>query len=326
MSEQDKTTADRLEQALRDLEASKKAAAELAAQHAPKLERLSALESQLQALPQHERRRVLDAAGLKHLSAAPPPITPVRGGTVAPSPTAQAPKAIKWGLWRNLPHVKLWEAVALALDIDPRSLREERDNSWEGGGAGPVFNPRSFPSRDKHSAFDEWLDAAVTAANYEGPIFLRIGLASGMNKRTAEVSLREVVAFLVECGLEGIPAPLLAAANPAVPVLDDATENAQPLVLNAGAPTAPAKIAVVGDRGRMIKREVLVSENVARWRTIERDIQDASTNGLSEAAKAEKFGFWYEADAIKWAEARGKYVRSQGVPGGFASVFHRMGN
>lgn len=75
-------TADLLEQALRDLEASKKAAADKAAEYAPEQERLAAQWKKLDGLSQSERRLVLDAAGLHHVSAAPKPITPIRGTSI----------------------------------------------------------------------------------------------------------------------------------------------------------------------------------------------------------------------------------------------------
>ncbi|MGE5539630.1 MAG: hypothetical protein ACM30I_13505 [Gemmatimonas sp.] len=38
----------------------------------------------------------------------------------------------KWDIWRHVPEAKVWEAVALSLDIEPRSVNIDR-NSWVGG-------------------------------------------------------------------------------------------------------------------------------------------------------------------------------------------------
>jgi hypothetical protein len=136
---------------------------------------------------------------------------------------------ITWKLWASVPTVALWEAVALVLEIEPQSL-EPSANGWMAGpGHGPVFTARSFPSKAKCSDFDKALSFAERAANASGPIYLRTGLARGMNKRTALVSLSEVVAFFVSCEWPNIPAPLLAlvpgAVNmPAPTVADPAPE------------------------------------------------------------------------------------------------------
>lgn len=117
---------------------------------------------------------------------------------------------VAWKLWTSVPHVALWEAVALVLGIEPSQLRHSPHGWMAGPGGGPMLEERSFPSRERHEAFQRALGFAERAANYSGPIHLRIGLAAGMNKRTAQVSLAEVVAFFVSCDWPDIPAPLLA--------------------------------------------------------------------------------------------------------------------
>ena len=80
MTDKGNSHADQLEQALENLEKNKKSAASIE----PQLERLAALNRKLAGLPQSERRKVLDAIGLKHVSAAPEPITPLRGSSYIP--------------------------------------------------------------------------------------------------------------------------------------------------------------------------------------------------------------------------------------------------
>lgn len=123
---------------------------------------------------------------------------------------ASGDAVIAWKLWTTVPHVKLWEAVALVLNIEPTSLEPLQDGWMAGPGRGPYFERRSFPKPELRDEFEKALSFAERGANYSGPIHLRIGLASGMNKRTAEVSLSEVVAFFASCEWPDIPAPLLA--------------------------------------------------------------------------------------------------------------------
>ena len=122
---------------------------------------------------------------------------------------------IAWKLWTSVPTVALWEAVALVLEIDPRSLEASPHGWMAGPGRGPFFEPRSFSSKTKRADFDTALSFAERAAMVAGPIYLRTGLAVGMNKRTAQVSLPEVVAFFVSCEWPDIPAPLLALVSAA---------------------------------------------------------------------------------------------------------------
>jgi hypothetical protein len=70
----------------------------------------------------------------------------------------------------------------------------------------------------------------------------------------------------------------------------------------ATAPLEPPR-----DRGRRVKRKALLSDNVRRWPTIERDLKDCAKNGLSAAAKDESHGWWWEDSAREWARARGKW-------------------
>ena len=222
--------ADALEKALAELEANKQAAAALAAKYAPQIERNRALENQLAGLSQSDRRKVLDATGQRHVSAVPPPIEPLRAS--APLTTAKREdvprKPITWKLWATVPEVALWEAVALVLDIDPRSLQPLRDGWMAGPGRGPVFEPRSFPSEAKREGFDNALSFAERAAKVAGPI--------GMNKRTAQVSLAEVVAFFVSCEWPDIPAPLLA-------LVSAAAEITAPPVVPVPAAVEPAPVS-----------------------------------------------------------------------------------
>lgn len=226
--------ADALEKALAELEAKKQAAAALAAKYPPQIERNLALENRLAGLSQSDRRKVLDAIGLRHVSAAPRPLVPLRAaGPLTTAKREEAPrKPIAWKLWATVPEVALWEAVALVLDIDPRSLQPLRDGWMAGPGRGPLFEPRSFPSEAKREGFDSALSFAERAAKVAGPIYLRTGLAVGMNKRTAQVSLAEVVAYFVGCDWPDIPAPLLAL----VPAVTEPTAQAEPSTVPAPVP------------------------------------------------------------------------------------------
>ena len=84
-------------------------------------------------------------------------------------------------------------------------------------------------------------------------------------------------------------------------------------------PATPAPVEAVGasggvesdkagpvDRGWVMKKSALIAKHTHQWKTIHRDFQDASENGLSDAAKAPVHGNWFEAVALNWARQRGK--------------------
>lgn len=106
------------------MEASNAQTTELKAKHAPELEaqtaKLKAQAARLAALPQDQRRQVLDDAGLKNVSCAPRPITPIQGlSRIEPLPQVPPPK---WEKWRHMRDVELWEAVALSVNLEPDEL------------------------------------------------------------------------------------------------------------------------------------------------------------------------------------------------------------
>lgn len=79
------------------------------------------------------------------------------------------------------------------------------------------------------------------------------------------------------------------------------------------------------DRGRRVKRAALIADNVRRWPTIERDLKDAATNGLSDAAKdGAAVGWWWEGSAIEWARARAKVQDVAPGLAGMTGTIHRM--
>jgi hypothetical protein len=206
--------ADRLEKALAELEARKKAAAEMAAKSAPHLERWTALQAQLQALPQNERRGVLDAIGLHKVSAVPQPITRLRGGGFVGRPAPQRQPA-RWALWLTIPRVELWQAVLLSLGIEP-------DDSLEAEACGRVPDePLSFNrlSREFFSRREDCLRALST----EGPIRPQGSLYVGMlQSPRCPVLLAEVAAFLARIGAT---VPIEMQATPAVTKTEEPNQS-----------------------------------------------------------------------------------------------------
>lgn len=73
----------------------------------------------------------------------------------------------------------------------------------------------------------------------------------------------------------------------------------------------PVQAAPATPDRRIMKRNALVRELEIEWPTIERDLSDASRNGLSAAAKANK---GWDVDAAKaWADSKGKLKKAAQV-------------
>lgn len=72
------------------------------------------------------------------------------------------------------------------------------------------------------------------------------------------------------------------------------------------------------------KKAALIAAHVHEWPTIERDIADATANGLASAAKAAKRG-WREADALNWARAKGKLISAAKPADSLAQAMHNLG-
>jgi hypothetical protein len=90
-----------------------------------------------------------------------------------------------------------------------------------------------------------------------------------------------------------------------------------------GGTGGPATQQPVPDRGRRVKRKALLSDNSRRWPTIERDLKDAASNGLSAAAKDESHGWWWEGSAREWARSHGKW-KDEAAAMNPTSFFHQM--
>ena len=62
-----------------------------------------------------------------------------------------------WNFWLPRPWVKAWEAVALSLDLEPRSLEQDPLSILADTGGGPFFLKQNFPDRQVKDEFDKRL-------------------------------------------------------------------------------------------------------------------------------------------------------------------------
>lgn len=98
---------------------------------------------------------------------------------------------------------------------------------------------------------------------------------------------------------EGFEKPLCGAESVS-PKLDEQRPDEMPIE-----PNREKEIANTAARGQKMTRRALIAYHEQEWPNIATDIKGASENGLSDAAKAGKNG-WYESDALAWARSKNK--------------------
>lgn len=181
---------------------------------------------------------------------APPPITPLRGSYHIP--TFENAKA-RWSVWANVPQWKLYEGVALSLDIDPDSLRCGDHLRW------------SCRGRIEPAVWDDFntrLTIATRNVERDGA-FARTAYCANPDYRA--VACSEFVAFALKLSW-AVPEEFAALAPPEQaaelpPTVDDprALKTFQKMILGmamlkygfdpkAGKSDAPSKIAAALQR------------------------------------------------------------------------------
>lgn len=217
-----------LEDALAELEAKKAQTAEYLAKHAPEIEaetaKRNALSAKLAALSQEERRQVLDAMGLKHISAAPEPITPLKGSSYRPPNKPPEPPRIDWRHWRHMPEIRQWEACALSLNINPDNMKHHPQAWMAGPGSGPIFTDASFLSKAVQSDFDKRL-RLLGASLFSSGYFTAVNNLVVGGRHLATLNLQEFAAWALHVEWEAMPPELVAMAEtmPVVPTEPQAT-------------------------------------------------------------------------------------------------------
>jgi len=71
------------------------------------------------------------------------------------------PKEPDWDFWTGLPEVKLWQAVALSMNLEPERMEFDTDSR----GSRPVFESWSFRNEDDAGIFDKRYRLLVAATS-----------------------------------------------------------------------------------------------------------------------------------------------------------------
>ncbi len=163
--------------------------------------RLTIIEKELKA--KEEQRKA-------EIAAIPPSLSnvPGYGGNRYRPPTPPSPP--DWSFWLHMPEVRLWQAVALSMNIDPDSLKGHPQGWMAGPGSGPIFTDNSFSSSEQRVTFDKRL--RLLAANKSVKNGFSPGTLSMDHPAYNSVRLSEFSPWAQSIGWD-IPAELVAIAR-----------------------------------------------------------------------------------------------------------------
>lgn len=133
---------------------------------------------------------------------------PGYGGNRYRPPTPPTPP--DWSFWLHMPEVRLWQAVALSMSIDPDSLKHHPQGWMVGPGSGPIFTNDSFSSSEQQIIFDKRLRLLV--ANKSVNNGFSPGTLSMDHPAYNSVRLSEFSPWAQSIGWD-IPAELVASAR-----------------------------------------------------------------------------------------------------------------
>lgn len=196
------------------------------------------------------------------VSNAPPPIEPLRGfgGSFRTSSRRAAAKLPNWNYWKTMDEVAIWQACALALDIDPESMTPH-PQSWMAPGS-DIFTEDSFTSNEQSDSFNK------LSRRLNQSLSNKQHFTYAWNHHTCNpaVHLSEFAAWCVRIG-QDIPQELAAMAKAA----QQATPTAK---VEAVAGTTPSDDAIPGNMPHTAIGKLAIK---AAWQ-IERKTGKRATN------------------------------------------------
>lgn len=184
---------------------------------------------------------------------------------------------VDWKIWCDVSQTELWRAVALSLGYDP-------------------FDLPGYHQQIEHAPFDN------CPAEFQRRLFIaRSHLGSGLKANVRPD--KPLWCAHVELAV------LHQWANTLKNPWDFPEEFPH---YNHEIHSDKVEVSAGGNPNKQeVKRQVLISQMRPRWASIERDLNNASRNGLRVAKVGN--GMWDVSEAIKWGESRGKIKEVQAL-------------
>lgn len=147
----------------------------------------------------------------KRISGAPPPITPVRGSYSPAKPKEPDVRKPDWRFWTKINAVKVWQAVALSLDIDPDGMKQSAHAWMAGPGADPIFQGHSFPSEATKVEYGKRLRLVKPEITNPAIFYLHTIIAG--DRARCEIYLKDFATWAIFINLGDMPSELVAMAQ-----------------------------------------------------------------------------------------------------------------
>lgn len=197
-----------------------------------------------------------------------------------------------WELWGEMRRLRLWQAVALTLDINPGppdmtpAAAEKMRRPGELQRLGRDFERRLAIAQSNFSS----TGPLVPLEMHQGVLQDPCAMVSMDNFLTFVRGLRNP--WSLPPAMSGEPRPDLMPE----PSTSPTAATPEPSQHEETSPAQQPRFSMA--------RAALVMAHKGRWPTIESDLKDASKNGLAQAKAGPRD--WDEARALEWARARGK--------------------
>lgn len=88
-----------------------------------------------------------------------------------------------WSVWLLMPDVKVWEACALSIGIEPSSMEGEEFHWMDDSGTGPKFTSETFPNHEVENKYKDrlkLLGANLTDRDYFSAGVIAYGKGAGL--------------------------------------------------------------------------------------------------------------------------------------------------
>jgi hypothetical protein len=198
--------------------------------------------------------------------------------------------------WRILPAIEIWEIAVLMHGYDPRAL-------------GDVIVGKTDASTDPQSGplDTSWEEKRLIAAVHTNDLLSAPANVNAPDVHT-KISVGSLLPWLVRIGNFDA---LVKGLTPSTPKKLRGTSLAGPIQspnsgIDAKSTSAPTESAP-GSPIFSVRRSAMIAQYAAKWPTIEADLKDAASNGLSKAKAGQRD--WNEAVALEWARSRNKLIK-----------------
>ena len=219
-----------------------------------------------------------------------------------------------WDYWLHRRKIKLWEACALSINVDPDDLQPEPQAWMNGPAGGPLFQSSSFPSESAHSTFRKRLRRLSSYVRDRGaPLRFRPSEWGARAQENDEVVLRDFADWAVNVvRWKELPYELAALVH--APKARD-SDTAQ----QVGPPPARQAIGIREDGEPPLRAGKNSRSAIQEWVTWQAydQVKDGDTTGtLAERIRLIAERWRYESERVPLTDSTIVRMLPAGITGG----------